>query len=132
MDWAQGNAVVEGGNFENEHYVKQLAGKTQKDTATEEDLELAKRTIQSHFVIGLMKEMGESMRRFNIVLGIDTEHGGKNARCMEKFFPKGGKSKEKSEKKKNSNPHPKVSTNDCHGYQLYQLLVSIVYGTPKN
>ena len=30
------------------------------------------------------------MRRFNIVLGIDTEHGGKNAKCMEKFFPKGG------------------------------------------
>lgn len=65
LDW------VNDGNIDNNHYVKKLAGKRQnKDIATEEDLELAKRAIQSYFVVGLLDHMEEIIKRFNVVLGL--------------------------------------------------------------
>ena len=93
-----------------ESYVKSLAGKTPLDDATEEDLELAKRTIQSYFVIGLMNDMETSIKRFNVFMGIEKVRRGRYMRCMEKYFPKQSKAKQEEEgTKANSNPHPKVS-----------------------
>ena len=90
-------------------YVKSLAGKTPLDTATEEDLEVAKKTVQSHFVVGLMNDMEESIKRFNVFLGIEEVKGGRYARCMEEYFPKRPLTKKDEETGRNSNPHPKVS-----------------------
>ena len=124
MDWARGNEVQKGGNFDNEHYVKTLAGKGQMDIVTVADLELAKRTVKSYIIVGLMNEMQETVRRFNIVLGIDTEHGGRNARCRGEFFPREQpKTEEETSEennwkfKTNSNSHPKVRAKE------HQLLI---------
>eukprot|EP00578_Thalassiosira_sp_NH16_P005539 CAMPEP_0181135238 /NCGR_PEP_ID=MMETSP1071-20121207/32515_1 /TAXON_ID=35127 /ORGANISM="Thalassiosira sp., Strain NH16" /LENGTH=382 /DNA_ID=CAMNT_0023221811 /DNA_START=71 /DNA_END=1219 /DNA_ORIENTATION=+ len=94
LDW------IKGANMDNDHMVKKLAGKLQRDTATETDLQRAKTTIKRRFVVGLMQHMEESTRRFNTVIGIDEEE--KTARrCMDRYFGKG-------DKKQNTNSHPKV------------------------
>lgn len=105
MDWAQRNAVQIGANFDNEHYVKTLAGKGQMDIATVADLELAKHTVKSYIIVGLMDRMEGSIHRFNLVLGIDHVKDKKLAQCTNEYFPGG----EAEGKKTNSNPHPKVS-----------------------
>lgn len=88
-------------NTDNEQMVKQLAGKPQRDTATEADLLHAKRTIKQRFVVGLMEEMEESIHRFNIVMGIDDKTEKRPKRCMRSYFGKGLM-------KVNSNSHPPV------------------------
>ncbi|KAL7529500.1 hypothetical protein ACHAXR_004756 [Thalassiosira sp. AJA248-18] len=94
LDWVKKH------NMDNDHMVKKLAGKIQRDKATEEDLRMAMRTIKQRFVVGLMSEMEESIHRFNIVLGID-ESEEKNELVMDKYFGN-------AVKKTNSNSHPKV------------------------
>ena len=47
-------------NPESNQYVKTLAGKFPNDSVTEEDLEIAKRIIETYFVVGLMTEMEEN------------------------------------------------------------------------
>lgn len=96
--------------MDNNHYVKKLAGKLQRDPATEEDLELAKHTIKSYFVVGLMNDMEESMRRFNVVLGIDDVNDDRNRSCMNSFFPgENPQFRRLTIGNRNSNAHPKVS-----------------------
>ncbi|KAL7539621.1 hypothetical protein ACHAXR_009449 [Thalassiosira sp. AJA248-18] len=94
LDWAKGI------NIDNDCMVKKLAGKVQRDKATEKDLRMAMRTVKQHFIVGLMHEMEESIHRFNTVMGIDEEEE-YTKRVMDHFF--GNKVK-----KTNSNPHPKV------------------------
>ncbi len=95
--------------MDNNHMVKKLAGKLQRDTATPEDLAMAKATVKNNFIVGLMKEMKESVRRFNVVMNISEESIGESrwGRCNEQFFgASGGKTT-------NSNKHPKVSVLRC-------------------
>ena len=87
--------------------VKHLVGKAR---VTEEDLQIATRTVKQRFVIGLMNQMEESIHRFNIVMGID-ESDKENKKCMDQFFGHGVV-------KKNSNPHPKVSVFLMHASWL--------------
>ena len=63
LDWAKSC------NMDNDFMVKKLAGKVQRMKATRKDLSLAKETIRSRFVVGLMEEMEESIQRFNTVIG---------------------------------------------------------------
>lgn len=87
-------------NNDNNFMVKKLAGKTMNAQVSDLDLDLAMRTIKERFYVGIMGEMEESIRRFNIVMGIDeTEETTK--KCMEEYFGHGVE-------KKNSNSHPKV------------------------
>lgn len=65
--------------------VKQLAGKKQLNTATEEDLAMAMHTIKARFVVGLMNHMEESVARFNLVMGVDF-NGVKEKSCWDKYF----------------------------------------------
>ena len=97
LDWAKSH------NRDNNHYVNKLAGKNQFDTATESDLELAKLTIQSYFVVGLTNQMKESVRRFNVMMGIDDVNDEMKARCVAGFFP------DVNGRRSNANPHPEVS-----------------------
>lgn len=68
-------------NRENNYVVKKLTGLRVNDMATEEDLRIAMRTIKMRFVVGLLDEMEESVRRFNVVMGID-ETDKENRECI--------------------------------------------------
>lgn len=97
-------------NNDNEHMVRTLAGKHTGDLVTELDLRRAKETIRQYAVVGLTIEMEESIRRFNIIMGINTDKvndDGARARCINEFF--GGQVNMSGMKKLNSNPHPVVS-----------------------
>lgn len=94
-----------------------------------DDLVVAKEIIRKNFIVGLMNDMEESIRRFNIVLGVDYQ-GERGQQCMQQFFgPSNGhrrlqeeslmtessgnvadEVRVKATNNKNSNPHPKVST----------------------
>ena len=100
-----------------------------------DDLVVAKEIIRKNFIVGLMNDMEESIRRFNIVLGVDYQ-GERGQQCMQQFFgPSNGQQDQqqhhrrlqeeslmtessgnvadevrvKATNNKNSNPHPKVS-----------------------
>lgn len=124
-------------NNEQDYMVHKLVGKSFGETVDETDLIIAKELVRQRFIVGLMGEMNESIRRFNIVLGVD-EGSDRSAQCMKEFGlidepkPKEevpdtkdegsdsrnlrGESKEeggeektlKAVDKKNSNKHPKV------------------------
>lgn len=104
LDWAKSC------NMDNDFMVKKLAGKVQRMKATRKDLSLAKETIRSRFVVGLMEEMEESIQRFNTVIGINDDNTVRHKTCMEQYFGK-------ESKKKNSNSHPKVEK-DSPAWQL--------------
>ena len=116
-------------NAEEDYMVRKLVGKSFGMEADETDLIIAKELVRQRFIVGLMGEMNESIRRFNIVLGVD-EGSERSQKCMVEFglmTPKedttpavvedkkqGGEGGQKVEDKtratdkKNSNSHPKV------------------------
>ena len=106
LDWA--NDI----NIDNNHMVKKLAGKVQKDEATEVDLARAKVTIKKRMIVGLMDHMEESFNRYNTVMNINAKTNDKYTRCMNTYFGGG------TNKKSNSNSHPKVDEN----HPAYQVL----------
>lgn len=89
-------------NTDNNHLVKRLAGLGISGEATEVHLRSAMRTIKKRFVVGLTRQMEESVRRFNIVMGVDESEEG-NRQCLDHFFHNSVDAK-----KHNSNSHPKV------------------------
>jgi len=103
LEWAQ---YING---DNNHMVKKLAGKLQNITATEIDLNFAKKTIKNRFVVGLVDDMAESMRRFDVIMGINDETKFYES-CNREYFG-GGK------KKTNSNAHPYIGA-ERYTYQL--------------
>ena len=70
--------------------------------------------------INSMVDMEESIRRFNIVLGVEESERSKD--CMQQYFaPTNGRRRLQEEKAKNdmnSNPHPKI----LEGSPEYQVL----------
>ena len=121
-EW-QGMSIVEWAtqhNHDENFIVKKIVGKKLIEEADIADLVTAKEIIRRHFVVGLMNEMEESLRRFNIVLGLDYS-GEKGQVCKEQFFGSShneeatpdvedaNDSKSMGPKDNtNSNPHPKV------------------------
>mmetsp|Transcript_7851 Transcript_7851/g.16954 ORF Transcript_7851/g.16954 Transcript_7851/m.16954 type:complete len:131 (+) Transcript_7851:1-393(+) len=89
--------------------VKKLAGKLQNMTATEMDLNFAKKTIKNRFVVGLVDDMAESIRRFDVIMGINNKTK-LYEKCNREYFG-GGK------KKKNSNAHPYIGA-ERYTYKL--------------
>ena len=107
--------------------VRILAGKGHSGTGedsvvTELDLRRAMETLRDYAVVGLTVQMEESVRRFNLIMGIENmeemnDNGGAKMACMDEFFR--GRVNEREEaviaggggmKKLNSNPHPLVSS----------------------
>lgn len=73
-------------NEEDNYMVHKLVGKTYGDVVTEADLIIAKELIRQRFVVGLLNEYEESVRRFNVVLGrggIDSSD--EELQCMNEF-----------------------------------------------
>jgi hypothetical protein len=88
-------------NTDNDHMVKKMAGIAANATATEAHLRVAMRTIEKRFIVGLMDQMEESVRRFNIVMGISETD--ENKKCMDHFFHDS-----LGAKRHKSNSHPQV------------------------
>jgi len=121
MEWANLK------NFESDYMVRKLVGKKFGDSVDEMDLIIAKELVRQRFIVGLMDEMVESIRRFNIVLGVD-ESSDRSQQCMEDFgliAPEdvtpaisavgegsGEESTTHATDKKNSNKHPKFVQGD--------------------
>lgn len=121
MEWANLK------NFESDYMVRKLVGKKFGDPADEMDLIIAKELVRQRFIVGLMDEMVESIRRFNIVLGVD-ESSERSQQCMEDFgllAPKDvtpaitvvaegadEEAKTHATDKNNSNKHPKFVEGD--------------------
>jgi hypothetical protein len=95
--------------------VRKLVDKSFTEPIDETDLMLAKAILRRRVVVGLMKEMEESVKRFNIVMGIDDSLES-NQKCMNEYF---GKSKDSGVK--NSNKHPKVRQDILLTYCLNSL-----------
>lgn len=107
-------------NSETDYMVHKLVNKPYSEKVTETDLIIAKELVRQRFVVGLMNEMEESVRRFNIALGVDTENNERNKQCMKEFFGEkkeedttpaeqaGGEKTLANTDNKNSNKHPKV------------------------
>lgn len=115
IDWATEENADE--NF----IVKKLMGKKLSETVDMSDLIIAKEIIRQHFVVGLMNDMEESVRRFNIVLGVDYA-GERGQQCMDQYVSTGRRRLQEGESvnfnggnlpndNRNSNPHPKVREN---------------------
>lgn len=122
IDWATNH------NLDENFMVKKIIGKRLADTVDMGDLIIAKEIVRRRFIVGLMSKMEESIRRFNVILGMD-ESNEKNEMCMEQFFGthenekasneseekhdaeesnRNIEDKAKSSNNMNSNSHPKV------------------------
>jgi hypothetical protein len=94
VEWAE--LPSEDENF----MVRKLSGKLFNEPVNEMDLILAKEFLRQRVVVGLMGEMTESFRRFNIAMNVDVQEE-RNHRCLEEYFGE-------KEEVKNSNKHPRV------------------------
>lgn len=105
-DWKDLN-LLEWASQYNPHddMVRALADKDHHDQVTAEDLQRAQETVRSRFVVGLTEEMEESVRRFNVVMGIKDDTTPRHRACMRRFF---GANPERA----NANPHPAVNRDD--------------------
>jgi len=125
-DWADMSVTewASQDHFETDYMVHKLVGKPHSEEVDETDLIIAKELVRQRFIVGLMSKMNESIRRFNIVLGIDalSERG---HQCMVDFAlveqpaditpavrqdessPENDMLLTKATDKKNSNNHPK-------------------------
>ena len=95
---------------EDNYMIHKLVGKKHGEKVDETDLIIAKQLVRRRFVVGLTKEMDESIRRFTTVLGVDNmSTDGRIQQCMEELYET-GKNKEMG--------HPKVSIckEDIHGF----------------
>ena len=122
MEWAALD------HMETDYVVHKMVGKSPGSTVDEKDLIIAKELVRQRFIVGLTDEMSESIRRFNIVLGVDEETD-RSKQCMLDFGVserkdispviagkegRGGPLRESEGKnrrltdKKHSNVHPKV------------------------
>ncbi|KAL3785418.1 hypothetical protein HJC23_013557 [Cyclotella cryptica] len=87
LQWAES----EKSGPESNYMVQKLSGKGWDDPVTENDLPKVKQMLRDHIIVGLLSDVEESFRRFNIVMGGLT--GGKKkrdnrlaSRCMKKVF----------------------------------------------
>ena len=115
-------------NSDENHMVKKILGKKLKDPVDLADLIVAKEIVRHKFFVGLMEEMEESIRRFNIVLGVD--NAAENTRqCFSEYFGEKEEMKEETSDaeveasvedrrgasdNKNSYAHPKVRYPDIY------------------
>eukprot|EP00569_Conticribra_weissflogii_P019015 CAMPEP_0171448150 /NCGR_PEP_ID=MMETSP0881-20121228/39471_1 /TAXON_ID=67004 /ORGANISM="Thalassiosira weissflogii, Strain CCMP1336" /LENGTH=344 /DNA_ID=CAMNT_0011972577 /DNA_START=10 /DNA_END=1041 /DNA_ORIENTATION=+ len=81
--------------------VKKIIG---KDDFTEDEFLEMMETVRKYFVVGLMDEMEESVKRFNAVMKLNVNNNTAFEECMVEFFG----NTDGSSEKKNSNEHPKV------------------------
>ena len=110
-------------NADENFLVKKILGKKLKETIDLGDLMVAKDIVRRHFIVGLMNDMEESIRRFNIFLGVDFDD-----ECRKEYFGSGipgarhlaaneGGNTPGAVDNMNSNPHPKVRKHNVSNKQ---------------
>jgi hypothetical protein len=87
LQWAES----EKSGPESNYMVQKLSGKGWDDPVTEDDLPKAKQVLRDHIIIGLLSDVEESFRRFNIVMNGSSGGNKKRdyrlaSRCMKKVF----------------------------------------------
>lgn len=115
LEWATSH------NADENHMVKKILGKKLNDVAGLTDLIAAKEIVRHKFFVGKMDDMEESIKRFNIVMGVDNS-ADKTTQCLEEYFGKDEVAEvsdtsaelnendgRKAADNKNSHSHPKVS-----------------------
>lgn len=123
-------------NLDENFLVKKILGKKLGETITIGDLLVAKDIVRRYFVVGLMNDMEESIRRFNIVLGVEfadecrKQYFGHNYRNVvtenagihgaERLAVNDAGKIQKAIDNMNSNPHPKVEV----GSPEYSILAT--------
>lgn len=70
------------GSNEANWMVHQLVGKNQDEAVNIKDLEVAKGIVRDKFIVGLSEKYLESLRRFNMLLGIDRDDA-KTQECLQ-------------------------------------------------
>ena len=119
MEWAERY------NDDENFMVKKMAMKGLRDPVDMTDLVIAKEIVRRYFIVGLMNDMEESFRRFNIFLGLDETYEQKQM-CMNTYLGSAhdipvdvvmGDSHAVPAAEVNSNPHPKV--NNIMYFQVY-------------
>eukprot|EP00804_Cyclotella_cryptica_P005820 CCRYP_000126-RA/>CCRYP_000126-RA protein AED:0.00 eAED:0.00 QI:779/1/1/1/1/1/2/128/225 len=120
LEWAKDH------NADENHMVKKILGKKLNDPVDIGDLIVAKEIVRHKFFVGKMDDMEESIKRFNIVLGIKNS-AVKTRQCFNEYFGSEGEKdttppddkkdseptaseedRRKATDKKNSHAHPKV------------------------
>lgn len=109
LQWAESDKYVERNLM-----VQMLSGKAWSDPVTQDDLPHAKQLMRDHVLIGLLDDVEESFRRFNIVMSRTRKRGNPlrqqrlASRCMKEVLqPKGQSMKE--DELTNKHEHDKVS-----------------------
>jgi len=124
MEWAERY------NDDENFMVKKMAMKGLRDSVDMTDLVIAKEIVRRYFVVGLMNDMEESFRRFNVVLGLSDTPDERKQMCMQSYLGSRGISAAAANvvasgagyampaDASNSNPHPTV----LEGSPEYNLL----------
>ena len=137
-------------NDDENFMVKKMAMKGLRDSVDMTDLVIAKEIVRRYFIVGLMNDMEESFRRFNIVSGLDAHE--RKQICMERFLGSheittdgmaSGAGQIMPADAINSNPHPKVRIGSnvcckrCHLHysfvptKLWFSLYQVLEGSPE-
>ena len=72
-------------NAESDYMIQKLANKRFDENMNEVDLIVAKDLVRQRFVVGLMEETEESVRRFNVAYNDDKEEEGGAGGADEEF-----------------------------------------------
>ena len=84
LQWAESDK-----NYAESNYMAQmLSGKGWNDPVTQDDLPRIKQVLRDHIIVGLLSDVEESFRRFNIIMAMTTKKGNRLrqqrivSRCM--------------------------------------------------
>ena len=109
LQWAESDK-----NYaESNHMAQMLSGKDWNDPVTQDDLPHLKQVLRDHVIVGLLSNMEESFRRFNIVMAMTTKRGNQLmqqrvvSRCIKNVIVPKSSSIEEIELS-NKNEHDKV------------------------
>jgi len=105
---------------ENNWLVHHLSGKKHFEAVDRRDLEAAKELIQSKFIVGLMNQFGESVHRFNLLLGVD-ENDSNNKQCLSEFAQGDDSRKAKKRDLSNRNSYTKAQ----EGSKAWNMIADI-------
>ena len=92
---------------ENNWMVRNLVNKGMNEELSPADLKLAMEMVRQKFAIGLLDRYEESIRRFNILLGVDTTLP-RNRQCIQEFSQTKGSNRRGEKNTGNSYSHPEA------------------------
>lgn len=105
LEWATNHTTDEHNNY----LVHRLSNKRPKMQVDESDVSEALHFLERRVMVGLTDRMEETVRRFNVVLGLDEEKDEKVHKCMQDYFGDKQEVKKVKEKGKNNKTNKNVN-----------------------